>query len=146
MSISALIPAFVTTADAPFNLDRKNIVLRSEDGIDFYTFKAHLSSSSVLRHLLSSATPGAFADGVPIIPFYDPSTVLRGLLRYCDPYIDSRLCSAPLEDVQNLAMKYDMRPTARAVYRDRMRELRLPLVPSDMLDVIRLRMSQDEDR
>ncbi len=145
MIISA-IPAFVATADPPFN--RQDIVLRSEDGIDFYTFKAYLSSASeVFNHLLSSATPnGELADGLPIIPFYDPSTVLRGLLCYCDPNIDSRSCSAPLIDVQNLAIKYDMRPVARAVYRDRIRlERDLPLFPSDMLSVIRQWVGQDED-
>ena len=100
MSISALIPAFVATADAPFNLNRKDVVLRSE---------LHFQGPSLvclggLKPIVSVCYP----QGTRRWPTYqDPSTVLRAC--YVNPNIDSRSCSSPLIDVQNLAIKYDMR-------------------------------------
>jgi BTB/POZ domain len=148
-----MIPPFVSKAGAPFSEQDADVVLRSADGIDFYAFKAHLSSASeVFNHMFSSPQPsetaneGELADGLPIVPVYDPSPVLEGLLCYCDPNIDSESwqSSVPLTDIQNLAIKYDMITVARAVCRDRIR-LEREFPPSGMLGVIRQKVGQNED-
>jgi len=145
------IPPFVSKAGAPFDRPDADVVLRSEDGVDFRTFKAHLSSASeFLDHMFSSLQPPSaddedeLSDGLPIVPFYDPSPILRALLCYCVPGIDSRSSSVPLIDIQNLAIKYDMVSVAKAVYKDRIR-LERELPPSSMLDVIWQKVGQDED-
>jgi hypothetical protein len=141
------IPPFVGNAGAPFHREDADIVLRSEDGIDFRTIKAVLSSASeVFDHMFSSpsANMEELSDGLAIVPLYDPSPVLKGLLCYCDPDIDSRLCSVRLIDVQQLAVKYDMLSVAKAVYRDRSLLEREPL-PSHMLDMIREKFRQDHE-
>jgi hypothetical protein len=95
-----------------------------------------------------TANEGELADGLPIVPVYDPSHVLEGLLCYCDPNIDEsesrRQSSVPLIDIQNLAMKYDMMTVARAVCRDRIR-LECEFPPYRMLGLIRQRVGQNED-
>jgi len=144
-----MIPPFVRKAGAPFNRRDANVVLRSADGVDFHTLKDHLSSASDLfDHMFALPQPSAneedLADGLPIVPIYDPSTVLEALLCYCDPSITWRSSSVPLIDIQNLAMKYDMIPVVTAVYRDRI-QLERELPPSRMLDTIRHWVGQDED-
>ncbi len=83
------------------------------------------------------------ADGLPIIPIYDPSPVLKALLCYCDPNITWRSNSVII-DIQNLAMKYDMTPVIKTIYRDRI-QLEHELPSSRMLDTIRQRIGHDED-
>jgi hypothetical protein len=140
-------PAFVRRAGAPFTSQDADVVLRSQDGVDFHTFKAHLSSaSSVFDHMFQTGNEGEdLADcGLPIIPLYDPSPVLEALLCYCDPSISLRSNSVPLMDIHNLAMKYDMMLVVKAVYKDRIR-LGCDLPPPCILDAIRKRVGEDED-
>lgn len=151
MDNTTTIPPFISKAGAPFDRPDADVVLRSEDGIDFRTFKAHLSSASeFLDHMFSSLQPPSaddeeeLSDGLPIVPFYDPSPILKGLLSYCDPEIHSQSGSVPLIDIQNLAIKYDMMSVAKAVYKDRIR-LERELPSSSMVDVIRQKVRQDED-
>src|SRR5258705_7520040 len=57
------IPPFVSKAGAPFDRPDADVVLRSEDGVDFRTFKAHLSSASeFLDHMFSSLQPPSADD------------------------------------------------------------------------------------
>jgi len=148
-----MISMIVRKAGPPFNRQDADVVLRSADGVDFHAFKLHLSSASdVFNHMFSLPQPSEaaaneeeeLADGLPIVPIYDPSPVLKALLSYCDPNIIWRSNSVPLIDIQNLAMKYDMIPVARAVYRNRI-QLERELPPSRMLDTIRQWVGQDED-
>ena len=148
-----MIPPFVRKAGAPFDRPNPDTVLRSADGVDFHTFKTHLSSASDLfSQMFSLPQPSEkaaneeeeLADGLPIVPIHDPSSVLEALLCYCDPNITCRSNSVPLIEIQNLAMKYDMTPVVKAIYRDRIRLERV-LPPSRMLDTIRQRVGQDED-
>src|SRR6266568_9268296 len=97
-----MIPPFVREAGAPFNRQDADVVLRSADGVDFHTLKAHLSSASdVFNHMFSLPQPSEtatneeeeLADGLPIVPIYDPSPVLKALLCYCDPNVTLRSSS-----------------------------------------------------
>lgn len=140
-------PTFVRRAGTPFDSRDADVVLRSQDGVDFHTFKAHLSAaSSVFDHMFQTGNDGEeLADsGLPIIPFYDPSPVLEALLCYCNPNISSRSSSVPLLDVHNLAMKYDMMPVVKAVYKDRI-WLEHDIPPPPILDAIRKSVGQDDD-
>ena len=140
-------PTFVRRAGAPFDSPDADVIIRSQDGVDFHTFKAHLSAaSSVFDHMFQTGNDGEeLADsGLPIIPFYDPSPVLEALLCYCNPNISSRSSSVPLLDVHNLAMKYDMMPVVKAVYKDRIR-LEHDIPPPRILDAIRKSVGQDDD-
>ena len=137
---SQLIPPFVGKAGPPFDDPNADVVIRSSDGIDFHMFKAHLiSASEVLNHLLSSATANEdeHTDGVPIIPIYEPSPLLHGLLLHCNP--------VGLRKLQDLGLKYEMLGVARALYRNR-NPPEYYLTPSPMFHTIRQRMGCDQDR
>jgi len=133
--------AFVGNAGAPFDRQDADIVLRSQDGIDFRTFKAHLSSASDLfNHMFSTANEGEVVDGLPVVPFYDPSPILKALLCYCDPTVPtmtSRSSSVALVDIQKLAMKYEISVVAKEVYKNRIKQDR-------KLTIMR-KIGQDED-
>src|SRR6266511_2795615 len=100
-----MISMIVRKAGPPFNRQDADVVLRSADGVDFHAFKLHLSSASdVFNHMFSLPQPSEaaaneeLADGLPIVPIYDPSPVLKALLSYCDPNIIWRSNSVPLID------------------------------------------------
>jgi hypothetical protein len=139
-----MIPPFVRDASPPFS--KPDVVLRSADGIDFYTSKSHLSSvSEVFNHMFEEASgeEEELVNGLPIVPFFDPSSVLKDLLCYC-ANIHPLSSSATLVDIQKLAMKYDMISVAKAVYMDKIKQKR-ELPPSHILDVIRQVVGEDED-
>lgn len=77
---------------SPFDHPDADIIIRSADGSEFRMFKIDLTRTSpVFKDLLSipqpppATNPGDYQDGLPVVPFSEPSELLRVFLQWCMP-------------------------------------------------------------
>ncbi|KAI0255777.1 hypothetical protein BJV78DRAFT_1279018 [Lactifluus subvellereus] len=94
-----------TTADAPFDDARADVILRSSDGVDFRVFKIVLSlASPIFADMFSIPSPsppsGTSRDGLPVVTLSEDSKVLDLALRRCYPIQSPELVE--LKDVHAL--------------------------------------------
>jgi BTB/POZ domain len=85
-------------ADAPFNDPQADVILRSNDGVEFRVFKIVLSlASPIFADMFSipspppSATSETFHDGLPVVPLSEDSKVVDLALRHCYPIRSPKL-------------------------------------------------------
>ncbi|KIM89201.1 hypothetical protein PILCRDRAFT_84944 [Piloderma croceum F 1598] len=117
--MSANEPQF-TTAEAPFNDPKADVILRSSDNIDFRTFKSLLSlASTVFDDMFGWPQPPAAgsddtkrtieAGQLPVVTVSEPSRTVRNVLMFCHPKCSPELDNiSEINEVTAMGLKYDM--------------------------------------
>ncbi|KAH7890885.1 hypothetical protein F5I97DRAFT_1839644 [Phlebopus sp. FC_14] len=119
--------SLLVDADAPFNRDSADVILRTSDNVDFRFYKLLLSlASPFFANMFSLPQPGPLdndADqtkyGLPIIPVSEKSIVLTKLLSFCSPVYDTDVPALENLDivmsVLDAADKYDMKRVGKFI-------------------------------
>ncbi|KAK0455607.1 uncharacterized protein EV420DRAFT_552502 [Desarmillaria tabescens] len=97
MDIDAL-PAPITTADAPFDdlADNADLVIRTDDNVDFFVLSALLSlgsPSSFFHQVLQGNKHTEERDGLPVLRVEEDSDTFRDILLFCYPYATPKIGS-----------------------------------------------------
>lgn len=138
----------VTEAPTRHDDTSPDVILRSTNGVDFRTSKELLSRSSELfQTMLSIPQPPAaesndqeFNDGLAVIPIDTDAALLQNLLLFCNPAPET----VRLDEVQRVAMKYQMNQVAKRVLQERLRG-KIDLIPPIMLTAIETKTGQNND-
>ncbi|KAF8150085.1 hypothetical protein B0H34DRAFT_802194 [Crassisporium funariophilum] len=111
-------PIFITAA-SPFDDPKADLILRSSDGVHYYTYKVLLSLVSPIfddMFTISGGSPQDIYDNRPLVVVDDNSRSLLLLLLWCDPRCMSS--STSLQDLQillEMADKYSMDSIIRQI-------------------------------
>jgi hypothetical protein len=107
-----MIPAFVRDADSPFNSCDADVIVRSDDGVDFHVKKALLASTAIAHLFTSDAfLSDEMRGGLPIVPFpEDGSAEVRGMLLYCSHGVYRDQNAVTVGRVHKLLEKYCVDP------------------------------------
>jgi hypothetical protein len=111
----------ITTAEAPFNDPKADLIIRSSDNIDFRTFKFLLSlASTVFDDMFGWPQPPAVgsdsdtnstieAGQLPVVTVSEPSRTVRNVLMFCHPKCSPELNNiSEMNEVTAMGLKYDM--------------------------------------
>lgn len=143
----------VTVAPHPFD-DKQasaDVILRTSDGVDFYTHKLILSLASPFFADMfslpqpssdSESSPLRGADSIPpVIDVAEESMTIDCLLRFCYPVRDPAMLSMEVLDrVLGAAVKYDLAEAVELVH-DKLRQL----VSSKPLDVFAISCHRNKE-
>lgn len=108
-------PALSKSAPAPFNDIEADVILRSNDDVEFLIFKMFLSYASPFFKQMFTLPQGQgeqnMKDGRPIVAVTEDSKTIRLLLQYCYPRWEDEEEPPNLEtliSVLQVSIKYDM--------------------------------------